>query len=423
VSPHRPQRTVTSRMLRALLLAVVVTVVLAAGLTACGGSTPPPAPTVTVTASPTTVASATSASPTWAATTPMIAVAGGLKSDTLALFASDGAKTVLVPGDGHPLTDIQFSPDGRFIAYTKLTGATLYSPKPRTLMIYDFAAGMSKPISFGAIAPASVGGHTWISPTELVVVAFASMPKNATTNGVLVSCDVTTWTGTALTDASGHALRGDVPSASADGTSLAFITYSGYKPATVDSSGTYTFGGSVTEILRLFGASGGTVKSLASANRMLDVEGSPFGKATISPDGSRIFTQQTGSDVGFGVRIYKTDGSKWKGFGPFVFPGGAAWDPSGSGELVFAGSIDTSAVSWGLLLYGQGVTQIFKTKNHIISDVAWSPDGASFAFTASSTTLDMPKAPDLWVIGADGAGPQLLAKHASSPSWGMVAAP
>jgi dipeptidyl aminopeptidase/acylaminoacyl peptidase len=419
VSTHRAHHT--------LLVAVFAMVaVVAAGLAACGGSTPPPSPTVTVTASSTSSPSAiasTTAGPTPAATTVAIAAAVGLKTDTLALLDASGGQTVLVPGDGHILTDVQISPGGRYIAYTKVSAHDLYSLKPRTLMVYDIVAGRSKPVSFGAIAPATVGGHAWVSPTELVVVAYNSMPKNATTNGTLARCDLTTWTATALTDASGATLKGDAPSATADGASLASITYSNYKPPVVDSSGVWTYGGSVTETLRLFHVSGGSVTNVARAKRMLDVEGSPFGRATISPDGSKIFTQQTGSDVGFGATIYNTDGSKPKRFGPFVFPGGATWDPSGSGELVFAGSMDTSAVGSGLLLYGQGVTQIFKTKKYPPSDVAWSPDGTSLAFTAFSRTVETPKAPDLWVIGVDGTGLHLRAKHASSPSWGAVVAP
>ena len=414
------------RSSRTLILAVpAIVVIAAAGLAACGGSSAPPSPTVTVTASSTSSPSAiasTTAGPTAAVTTVAIAAAVGLKTDTLALIDTS-SQTVLVPGDGHILTDVQISPGGRYIAYTKLSGHDLYSLAPRTLMVYDIVAGRSKPVSFGAIAPATVGGHTWISSTELVVVAFSIMPTNATTNGTLARCDVTTWTATALRDASGAILKGDAPSASADGASLAFITYSHYKPPVVNASDVYTFGGSVTETLRLFHVSGGSVTNVASAKRWLDVEGSPFGRATISPDGGKIFTQQTGSDVGFGATIYNTDGSKPKRFGPFVFPGGATWDPSGSGELVFSGSMDTSAVGSGLLLYGQGVTQIFKTKKYYPSDVAWSPDGTSLAFTAFPMTIETPKAPDLWVIGVDGTGLHLLAKHASSPSWGTVVAP
>jgi Tol biopolymer transport system component len=288
-------------------------------------------------------------------------------------------------------------------------------------MIYSFASGMSKPVPFVDIAPATVGGHIWVTQTDLVVTAFASMPKNATTNGTLYLCDLTTLPATPLRDDSGTALQGDLPSASAGGKWLTFITYSNYKPPKVNSSGAYTSGGSVTETLRVFGPSS-VVQTVSSAKRMLDVEGSPFGKATISPDGGKIFTQQTGSDIGFGAKIYNTDGSKPKAFGPFVYPGGGAWDRSGSGNLIFAGSMDKNAATSGLLLYGQGVTQIFKTKKYYISDVTWSPDGQWIAFAAVPMTIDA-KAPDVWVISIDGSSLTLLAKHAASPSWGMVAQP
>jgi hypothetical protein len=412
--------------------AAMATAVATSALAACGHTTKPGTVTTvsgtpSTGASPSTAASPT-ASPSATATTQAIAVAAGPKADTLALVSAGGSKTVLVPGHGHILTDVQISPDGRFIAYTELTGKDRYALAPSRLMVYDVAAGTTAAVSFGALTPQAVGGHVWVSPTALVVVAFNATPKDVWTNGTLCRCDVVAGTAEALKDAGGGGLKGATPSASADGATLAFDSFSNYKPAKVDSSGVETAPATVVETLRVFDTAQGTLTTVASQKRILDVEGSPFGDASVSPDGTLIFTEQTGSDVGFEVTLYRTSGGKAMSRGSLVYPGGAAWNPGAAAQVAFAGSMytaDAAAASSGVLLWKSssvGMKQILRTSRLVPIDVAWSPDGQWIAYTVGSPRHDY-FTDDLWIVRADGTGGRRLMIDAGSPSWGRVVTP
>ena len=367
-----------------------------------------------------------------AATTPMIAVASGPKSDTLALVSTDGDKTVLVKGDGHIITNVAISPSGAYIAYDKLAGKDRWTPWPSTLMVYDIAAdaeiALSGPGSssvFPAFAAKAVGGHAWASDSVLIAVGYAATPKNNWTNGQFWRCDLAAKTVTPLEDGSGVALEGTEPSISADGTRLAFVAYSNYKKEVLNAKGWVIKPARVTETLDLFDGGSDTLSSVATHKRTLDYDSGGFGTPRISPDGTEIFAQQTGSDVGFGITIWGDDGAKVFTSGTLVFPGGADWDTSGSGMLAFAGSKNTTASRSGIMLYdstAKSLKGILVSKKLFPADVAWSPDGEWLAYTVPSPRYNY-RTVDLYLTNAGGTSNTLLLSDAGEPSFGEVAVP
>jgi Tol biopolymer transport system component len=184
----------------------------------------------------------------------------------------------------------------------------------------------------------------------------------------------------------------------------------------------------VTETLRVMHLPGARITAAARLkNTTLEPTGVLFAGVTISPDGSKIFTQRIGTNGGlFDAIIYKTDGSRPMRLGRFFVFGDAAWDPHDSGKLVFVGNRNLDGSGFGLILYHGGVARPFKAEGRrpgvTAGSVAWSLDGKSLVFGATSRT-DGSYVSDLWVIGADGSGLRLLAKSAASPSWGLVAKP
>ena len=117
-----------------------------------------------------------------------------------------------------------------------------------------------------------------------------------------------------------------------------------------------------------------------------------------------MFTEQTGSDVGFSVTIYGVDGAKRWESGYLLFPGGAAWDPSGSGRLVFGGrKVETRGDI--LFVYDPvtaEVAPLARVGKTNLRDFAWSPDGEWIAYTVMSPRNDY-RTDDLWTTRTDGA--------------------
>ena len=391
-----------------------------------------PSPSMSMSMSPMSGSPSPSSTTSTMATTPMIAVASGPKSDTLALVSPEGDKDVLVPGDGRIITDIAISPGGSYIAYNRLETKKRWMPGPSTLMIYDVAGDSEMAISggpssssvFPAFAAKAVGGHAWSSDSVLIAVGYVTPAKNMWTNGSFWRCDLAAKTATPLAGSSGT-LEGTEPTISEDGTRLAFVSYSDYKKETLNSKGWVTKPAKVTETLNLFDADGDALTTISTYKRTLDYEGGAFGTPTISPDGTMIFSQSTGSDVGFGVTIWGDDGSKVYTTGGLVFPGGADWDKSGSGMLAFAGSQSKSATKSGIMLYDPStdtLSSILVSKKLWPLDVAWSPDGTSLAYTVWSKRYNYRTA-DLYLTDPAGASSALLLSDAGEPSFGEVAVP
>jgi len=410
-----------------LLIALIVIGVLALAAAAvlayvlvAGGDDPKPTPAPLARATTSGPSSASpSGSPSAGATlapVATIAAAFGAHSDTLGTVDTAGNGAVLETTAGMAIGDIQWSPDGKLVAYQLRKDRYAWRS---TLMVYDVAAGTAEPVSFGDITPKVVSGYAWVSSTEIVAAAFETLPKWRLKNGALYRCDLAGGSAEPLTLADGTALEGVDPSASADGGRL---TYCSYSPLSSTE---------VTESLQLFDSVSGTVETVADATVYSDIDGRAFARPLLSPDGTQIFTEQTGSDVGFGVTIYSTEGVKLASIDYLLFPGGAAWDRSGSGRLVFGGRKKERAAT-SVFVYDSGsndFTTAFKVDaggrdgyGNILRDFAWSPDGEWIAYTVMSPRHDY-MTDDLWMARADGSGLTRVSRDAISPSWAETIVP
>lgn len=105
-----------------------------------------------------------------------------------------------------------------------------------------------------------------------------------------------------------------------------------------------------------------------------------------------------------------------------------AWSPDAS-KLAFETQVKAKDYRQETVVFDLASgrrTSLPSFSNHIISDLAWSPDGKQLAFLSSKP---MPKGGtggcggemplDLWAMNADGSKPHLLSKgNYSGPSWG-----
>lgn len=379
--------------------------------TSASGSASPTAST-SASASPSASPSAT---PTDAPVTTIVA-AFGAHSETLGTMDTVGNGAFLDTAVGKTLDDLQWSPDGKLIAYQERNDRYGWRS---TLMVYDVAAGSAKPVSFGAITPKVVYGYAWVSPTEIVAAAFATLPKWRLKNGTLYRCDVAAGTAEPMKDGDGATLEGVDPSASTDGSRLAFCSYSPLGKS------------ELTESLRLYDADSGAVSTVADATVYAEIEGRAFDRPLLSPDGTQIFTEQTGSDVGFGVTIYSVEGAKLASIDHLLFPCGAAWDKSGSGRLVFGGRRKELGES-SVFMYDSAtsdITTAFKLPpggddgyGNLLRDFAWSPDGDWIAYTIMSPRYDY-NTEDLWMARTDGSDKTRVSRDAVSPSWADAVVP
>lgn len=404
----------------ALLVLLLVLAAVAAGCGGEAGTTPSP----TGPAASSSQSAGGDASP---APVAILAFAAGAKGDTLAAMAADGSVVVLVPGDGRPLSDVRWSPDGRRIGYLRHPS---YLSSETTLMVYDVAAETTAEVAFGAAPPAMVFGWTWVSPTELVAAAFASVPRETRSDGTLYRCDVAAGSAEPLRDSAGAPLHGQHPSASADGRLLAYLTFApGGSPRVL------------VETLALLDLPAGTVKTVARARddaRL--VEAYTFGAPLLSPDGTLVYTRRNRVGPDFSVGILAADGAPVATLGSLAWPSGAAWDPSGGDRVVFGGSVPEYGEPSGpapprrpvririwdaAAAGGSGSVLVRALRRGPLRDFAWSPDGRWVAFTVASPRHDYATT-DLYVMrvrGGHGGRPALVRRDAGCPSWALAELP
>jgi WD40 repeat protein len=151
-------------------------------------------------------------------------------------------------------------------------------------------------------------------------------------------------------------------------------------------------------------------------------EGDNYANLAVSPDGTLVFAEATGSDPGFMTSVYGSDGVKKWVSEPLEFPSLAAWDPKGGDRIVFGGETATAggSMAGSVLVWdaGQGqVTELTQLEQgRIATAFAWSPDGTSLACAAIRSETGTT---DLWTMNADGSGAKLLLKDAAAPSWAL----
>jgi Tol biopolymer transport system component len=399
----------TNRSHRILLFAVVALVVIAAaGLAACGGSTSP-APTVTVTATPSATSASPSASPS---TTPAvkkqlaIAVVSGSAANGVSVIGSAGQVKQLVAPNRGPIDALAWSPDASRLAYAQAPVATDYLGGPG-VRIYDTATGKSRLVANKCL------GFAWVGPTQLLVaVNLPGATLGYRVNGTFYVYDVTTGTRTPVKDDAGHTVLGANPTASADGTSVAFVRYG------------KTSGGKIPERLMLYGADTLAVSEIAHGIAYADYDGDAFSFPSLSPDGSLVYACQTGSDPGFRCTVYRVDGSKAHSSPPLIWPTNGAWDAK-SARLAFGGlngSVypSANAVTINVWLVGISKANVIlsqSTPGGGLGSLAWTPLGKQIVYTIPSTSGQNG---DIWIVNADGTNKHRLLHNGSHPACALA---
>ena len=391
---------------RALAVALVALAVVAVAAGACGGSSPTPAATVTVTVA---ASSSSSPSPSSSASTStnaataqlVVAVASGPKANGISVISGTGKVLQLVAPSGGPIHDLAWAPDGQRLAFLR---AVSDSDSTSSLFVYNVPRKLLYQVGAG-VAPATIDSFAWLGSTQLVESYF---PAGATTyhaNGTLYLRDIAKSTGQAVKDSGGHLAKGVGVSSSTDGVHLAYVTY-GAKS-----------GSMIAESLRVYDADNLSVAKVATGQAPTDFDGDEFSYPRISPDGTLIYTTQTGNDPGFRCTVYGVDGTKHLTLNDLIWPAPASWTAHGPRLAFGGGSGSSTPDSLRVWSPGAGKPTAIVTVKLPITSLAWSPKASQIAYAvAKSNGLQSA----LWVIDATGANNHLLLANGSWPAWAVA---
>jgi Tol biopolymer transport system component len=344
------------------------------------------------------------------------------KTDILSAIAADGTVTQLDAEDGHPIRSLAWSPDGQRIAMLKWVGTQ--QSNATALYIWEAATGTSTQVLLSADQSSQVIDYCWTTPTRLVLSAYVGTPKNMRANGHLYVCDAVQKQVADLTDATGKKLEGYSVTASADGATVVFTSFGAKKNDYL-----------VEEDLNVLDLSSKTVTTIADSTVSADTEGDAFANVLVAPDGSQVFTEQTGSDVGFTATVFGIDGTTTWRSKNLSFPTVAAWSPE-STKVVFGGQPDT----WpdnpytSVFVYDSTTKKAVELtrldESHLATAFAWSPDGEAIAYAAyellpggptPASSASHPSSSSVWTMDADGSDAKALLQPADSPSWALGA--
>jgi Tol biopolymer transport system component len=318
-------------------------------------------------------------------------------------------KQLIVPHGGPiggPIEALAWSPDAWRLAYAQAPSTTDYLGGPG-VWIYDLATSKTHQVASKSL------GFAWVGPTQLLVaVNLPGQVSGYRTNGTLYTVDVTNGTRAPVKDDAGHTVLGAHPTASADGTTVAFVHYD--KP---------TSSGKIAEQLMLYDADTLAVSEIAHGTAYADYDGDAFTFPSVSPDGSLVYICQTGSDPGFRSTVYRLDGSKAYSSPPLVWPTNGAWDAKGA-RLAFGGvngAVYPSANAVTINVWSVGAVKATAILSHSspaggIATLAWTPLGKQIVYSISAAV----GTGDIWIVNADGTNKHRLLHNDSYPACAMA---
>jgi Tol biopolymer transport system component len=329
-----------------------------------------------------------------------IAVASGSATNGISVIGSSGQVKQLVAPHGGPVSDLAWSPDGIRLAYGRAVSISGYVAQ---LWVYDTSTGKASQIVFpNEDRAVVVDGFTWVGATRLVASVIGSGPTYYWANGTLWLCDVQNGSLNTVKDASGHILRGANPTASADGTLVAFVHY-GKKT-----------GFAIPEQLLLYHADTLAVSEVTHGKAYADGEVDAFSFPKLSPDGSLVYACQTGGGPGFQCVVYRVDGAKvYSGPALATLPNGA-WDAN-SARLAFIGTSSRDGLYVWSVGSAKAKTMALQHGSYVarVVSLAWTPLGKQIVYTVPSASA--PNG-DIWVVNADGTNKHRLLHNGSYPA-------
>lgn len=353
---------------------VVAVLAVAAILIVRSGDGKSDTPTPVASASPSPSPSG-STSPSPAASL-YLAAATGPTANTLSTVSADGTVSEISGSVGKQIFQIAWSPDGRRLAC--IAGQWRH---PR-LWVTDVQTGETHEVQIATPAVVAFDSVAWLTPEQLLVAGLTATPKAQGEVAELLVYDAVAETAVEpLRNAAGAALRGVAVSASADGATVVFVTYTDVKN---DRYGMPT----ATERLELLDRQSGVVTELGTGKALFDVNSRRFDDPLISPNGDAVIFRSAGSDVGTSYTVVDAAGTTLMPAKELLYPAGYAWDPTGQ-KVVFTGhstnwrggSSDPTAFYLFDTAIGGNAKVIAKYSKTAVQDLSWSPDGQTIAFS------------------------------------------
>jgi Tol biopolymer transport system component len=343
----------------------------------------------------------------------VVAAASGPHANGISIIGSSGQVKQLVPPRGGAIRDLAWSPDGSRLAYSQVKSD---SDGMSSVSVYDVATSEATPLLDSYVDEGWGGAwYAWTDPTEIVVSANLSRPRRFfLANGTLFVVDVASGARTVVRDDVGRPVVGDRPTASADGTLVAFVRYG--KTAT-DEYGIRTFG----EQLLILDTDTGTVRQVARGEATIGPDSDSFSFPQISPDGSLVYACQTSGDPGFGCTVYRSDGSEAYVNPRLTWPTPGSW-LAGKGTLAFGGGGVTRPDSDAINVWLPGMPEAtpivtYPVGTGTIPSLTWTPLGKQIVYTMGD--YGYPNG-DLWIINADGTNRHRLLHNGSYPACAQV---
>ena len=214
-----------------------------------------------------------------------------------------------------------------------------------------------------------------------------------------------------LKDSSGAVVKGRDISAAADK-----VVYDVYTDR--QREGAYAV--HVTVNLRLLDLESGVVQTIASRQEVEDY-GFDFQEPDLSPDGSAVMFSDTGTDVSVTYEILGTDGSVIMAPKQLLFPSRFSWNPAQPTQIAFAGRRKENGPTY-IFTDDTGTGGAPKTiatiSGQYLTDLAWSPDGKSLAYTLLSRKYGYTTG-DLMVLSPGGLEATQVAAPALYVAWGV----
>jgi Tol biopolymer transport system component len=342
-----------------------------------------------------------------------LAGAVGPNADRLAAILSDGAVRPVARFSGQQLRQLAYSPEGEWLACI----AGTY--KRSELWLFNTATGDARQATAHTPGVVAVDSVAWLSETQLLLAGYTETPTAPGQNARFLVFDTRSEDVAPLTG-EGVELQGVSVSASDDGGTVAFVTYT---DATTNSDGAVT----AMERLQVLDRPSGDVSELGDNEAYFDVDARAFDEPLISPAGQAVIYRRAGSDVSTSYTVVGTDGTVLMPEKEALMPAGYAWDPEGT-KVVFTGQAPSSSgdeapvIFWQFdTLTGGAPTVLAKYADTVVQDLAWSPDGTTIAWAAYDEKKDWHTG-DIHLMPATGGESATLVERALSPAWAPGAA-
>lgn len=324
--------------------------------------------------------------------------------DALWSVAPGGGPSVELLDLGFRPVRVELSPDR-----TKL--ALLPSAAGPRVYVYDFAAGKLTTISLAGRGVRQVDALTWRSNKRLLVSGSRSAPAAYAFDDRIYAVNIETGRATWFRE-----LHGTEPSVAGKAPRLVYVRLIDAGPS-ADQPGERV----VRERLVTLRLAGGTKpRAIATTSYSSGLDIRAFKDPRIAPDGRRVITSTTGSDVSatYEVRTLATGARVLAKRTQLAGDDATAWNEQ-STKVAFWGISITPPQATRIYVYDVAADRVTAGRRHAdykATGLSWAPDGSRLAYTLSVFGV----APDigrLWVVDPASAAPAQELGAGGLPAW------